>query len=210
MQYVFTDLVSGYHLTDEFFNLNPNRQVPIIILKRQGQPDFVLYESHAILRFLASYFPCVNVHYPASIFSRARVDQWMDWKENHLRRSISSRISHFMQQTPILPTQNILMTRSIPLTLEQAIDAMERCFKLLDSHFESNPDYQYLVGNEMTIADISMICEISQLLVMAYDFAKYPWLTKWIRRMESLEHYNRTHQFLKRFGAKQLTLKSSL
>lgn len=68
------DYGRGYAPTDtpEFRALNPNAKVPVM-----DEDGFILWESHAILRYLAAkYGP---EWYPADLRERAIVDQWMDW-----------------------------------------------------------------------------------------------------------------------------------
>jgi len=63
--------VFGY--TPAYLAMNPNRLVPTLV-----DGDFVLYESNAILRYLAAnYAPAL---WPADIQTRARADMWMDWQ----------------------------------------------------------------------------------------------------------------------------------
>ncbi|HMA51687.1 MAG TPA: glutathione S-transferase N-terminal domain-containing protein, partial [Magnetospirillaceae bacterium] len=54
--------------------LNPNGLVPTI-----DHDGFVLWESHAILRYLASA-DSDRRFYPADIRQAATIDKWMDWQ----------------------------------------------------------------------------------------------------------------------------------
>ncbi|MFT4077051.1 MAG: glutathione S-transferase [Asticcacaulis sp.] len=61
--------------TPSFLTLNPNAQVPVLI-----EDDFVLWESNAICRYLATGSPLL----PENRQSRAFVEQWMDWQATEL------------------------------------------------------------------------------------------------------------------------------
>lgn len=68
------DYGRGFAPTDtpEFRALNPNSKVPVM-----DEDGFILWESHAILRYLAAK---QGPHwYPADLRQRAIVDQWLDW-----------------------------------------------------------------------------------------------------------------------------------
>ena len=58
--------------------LNPNAKVPVLV-----DGNFVLWESRAISRYLASCRPDRQL-YPASAQTRATVDQWSFWQAVHL------------------------------------------------------------------------------------------------------------------------------
>lgn len=60
--------------TPEYRALNPNGKVPTI---QDG--DVVIWESNAIVRYLAAKHAPNTPLYPSSPASRAQSDQWMDW-----------------------------------------------------------------------------------------------------------------------------------
>lgn len=59
--------------TPEYRAMNPNGLVPVI-----DDDGFVLWESNAILRYLATKAPSVGLM-PADPKAAARADQWSDW-----------------------------------------------------------------------------------------------------------------------------------
>lgn len=61
----------------EFLVLNPNAQVPVVI-----DDGFVLWESNAILRYLAGGQG--SPLFPADPRRRALVDQWLSWQASDL------------------------------------------------------------------------------------------------------------------------------
>jgi len=67
------DMGGQFGFSDDYLAMNPNRLIPTI---RDG--DLVLWESNAILRYLAArYAPALWPDNPAE---RARGDRWMDWQ----------------------------------------------------------------------------------------------------------------------------------
>ncbi len=64
--------------TPEFVALNPNAQVPVI---RDG--DFVLWESHAIMRYLMDKHAPHQLA-PAGLHERAYAEQWFAWQATDL------------------------------------------------------------------------------------------------------------------------------
>ena len=66
---------AGFRSTQvpEFIALNPNATVPVIV-----DDGFVLWESNAICRYLASEHQRADL-LPDEPQARALVEQWMDW-----------------------------------------------------------------------------------------------------------------------------------
>ena len=75
--------LSGAQFSPEFKRLNPMKLVPVLVVsdseESQEGEKFVLTESHAILRYLATTQACVKDHwYPEELRARARVDEYLD------------------------------------------------------------------------------------------------------------------------------------
>ena len=67
------DIGGQFGFTDEYLALNPNRLIPTI--EHHG---FVLWESNAILRYMAAQF--AGELWPTDLEKRASADRWMDWQ----------------------------------------------------------------------------------------------------------------------------------
>lgn len=78
------DLGQGAHLQAPFARLNPNRQVPVL-----ERGDLVLWESHAILRYLCNQFDLTD-WYPRPAAARAVVDQWLDFSHCRLLQPVTT------------------------------------------------------------------------------------------------------------------------
>ena len=57
----------------DYLKLNPNGKVPTIV-----DGDLVIWESHTILRYLATKHGKADL-YPADAAARTQVERWMDW-----------------------------------------------------------------------------------------------------------------------------------
>ena len=65
------DLLKGEQKSSEYLKLNPNGKVPTLV-----DDGFVLWESNAILLYLAEKFPQARL-LPTGAQDRARVFQWL-------------------------------------------------------------------------------------------------------------------------------------
>ncbi len=75
-------LAFGVNNTPEYRQLNPNGLVPTL-----EDGSFVLWESHAIVRYLASCYGMGQLM-PSDLQIRATSDRWMDWTQTTLWSSL--------------------------------------------------------------------------------------------------------------------------
>ncbi|KAJ6933594.1 glutathione S-transferase T1-like [Populus alba x Populus x berolinensis] len=147
------ELLKGQQLTPEFKEINPMGKVPAIVVDGK----FKLFESHAILIFLASAFPGVADHwYPADLYRRAEIHSILDWHHSNLRHSSTG----FIQNTLLAPLFGQ------PLNPQAAAEA-EKVLSSSLSKIEAlwlKESGQFLLGsNQPSIADLCLVCEIMQL-----------------------------------------------
>ncbi|XP_027183193.1 glutathione S-transferase T1-like [Coffea eugenioides] len=147
------ELSKGEQLSPEFKEINPMQKVPAMKVDER----FRLFESHAILRFLAGAFPGVADHwYPADLFKRAEIDSVLDWHHANLRHGSAGLVFH----------SKLARLSGRPLDLRAAAD----CEKVLSASLAKiesvwlKEEGQFLLGNSKpSIADLSLVCETMQL-----------------------------------------------
>ncbi|KAL6502305.1 Glutathione S-transferase theta-1 [Orobanche hederae] len=152
---VKTELSKKQHRSPEFAEINPMKQVPAIV-----HGDFKLFESHAILAYLASAFPGVADHwYPVDVRKRAKIHSVLDWHHSNLRRGSVGYAFN----------DSIAVAFGLPLNPKAAAEGE----KLLSASLATigtywlEEDKPFLLGNsEPSIADLSLVCEIMQLEVV--------------------------------------------
>nr|KJB52087.1 hypothetical protein B456_008G246300 [Gossypium raimondii] len=120
----------GQHLTPEFAEINPMKQLPAIADGR-----FKLFESHAILIYLACAFPGVaDQWYPADVFKRSKIHSVLDWHHSNLPAEAE-------------------------IILSSSLSKLESFWLKGNGRF-------LLGGNQPSIADLSLVCELTQLEVL--------------------------------------------
>jgi len=80
-------IIKGENRTEDYLRINPMGQVPAMV-----DHDFVVCESHTILRYLATTKGAPAHWYPADPKQRAKVDQYLDWHHNFLRRGAAGLV----------------------------------------------------------------------------------------------------------------------
>ncbi|KAG4188690.1 hypothetical protein ERO13_A08G181800v2 [Gossypium hirsutum] len=88
------------HLTPEFAEINPMKQLPAIV-----DGKFKLFESHSILIYLACAFPGVADHwYPADLFKRSKIHSVLYWHHSNLRRAPQRNHTNFVTSLNPIPS----------------------------------------------------------------------------------------------------------
>lgn len=76
-----------------------------------------------------------------------------------------------------------------------------RAFKEIESIFLANGNNNYLIGDQVTIADFSCYCEINQLEALNFDFKPYPILTNWMERMKQFNGFEESHKIIHKIAS---------
>ena len=157
--------------TPEYRRRNPNGLVPTI-----DDDGFILWESNAIVRYLAAKHRS-NL-WPADPDLRAQADQWMDW--NHafwgaLRTGFLGLI-----RTPPEQRNEAAIAESLRMTGE--------LLQRVDDHLRSRP---YLAGDEFTVGDIPLGCGIWRWMEMPVERPARPHVLKWFERLGERPAYRK-------------------
>jgi glutathione S-transferase len=130
----------GVVSTPEYLNLNPNALVPTIY-----DDGFVLWESNAIVRYLAAKHGAGSL-WPEDLRVRAEADRWMDWSTTTF--------------WPALRTLFLGLIRTPPdqrdsQALEQSRLKTAEVLRIVDAHLST---HEYLAGAAFTMGDIALGC----------------------------------------------------
>jgi glutathione S-transferase len=134
----------GVNNTPEFRRMNPNGLVPLI---RDG--DLILWESHAIVRYLARKHG-LGTLCPADAQVAADADRWMDW----------------VATTVWPPTRTVFwgLVRTPPekrnlAEIEAAAVKLGETLAILDAHLADRP---WVAGEAFTMGDIPIGCIVQR------------------------------------------------
>lgn len=93
-EFIETRVGKREHMADDYVEkVNPAQIVPAIVEvdKKTGE-EWKLFESHAILRYLARSRKVADHWYPQDLKKRAQIDIYLDWHHSFLRQAIGYQI----------------------------------------------------------------------------------------------------------------------
>ncbi|WP_235961595.1 glutathione S-transferase family protein [Falsiroseomonas selenitidurans] len=151
----------------DYLAKNPNALVPTI-----EEPDgFTLWESNAILRYLARSRAPGHPIYPTELKLAADCDRWMDWQLGTLTAPMTTIFfTHVRIPEP---------DRDYPAA-EKARAAAETLWAMLDAHLTGRP---FITGDHLTLADIALGIYVHRWFVLPIQRAEMPALRAWYDRL---------------------------
>lgn len=164
-RYETIDLMQGEQYSPAFLALNPNGAVPVI-----DDDGFVLWESQAIMRYLADKHEA-STWYPTELKARARVDAWLDW--NHTRLGPETGKIAF--------NTLFLGDKGDKQKIEEGKTMLEKVLPVLESALGAQ---SYIGGNQPTLADLAAVPNFAFLEMCRYDFGHYPAINAWYGAMK--------------------------
>ncbi|XP_059399578.1 glutathione S-transferase theta-1-like [Carassius carassius] len=189
----------GEQKTPEFTKLNPMQKLPVLV-----DNGFVLTESDAILKYLATAYNVPDHWYPKLPEKRARVDEYTAWNHANTRTHISSVFLHEVGFDVLLPRMG---QQTNPEKLEKALADLDGTLDKLENMFLKNQ--AFLCGDDISLADLLAVCELMQPLCGGRDILKdRPKLLSWRRRVQSAlsdsfdEAHSVVYQIREKFTAK--------
>jgi len=146
----------------EYLAMNPNGLVPVI-----EDDGFVLYESNAIVRYLAAkHAPSVAL-WPAEPERRADIDRWMEWQSTGFTPAM---LVAFWQlcRTP--------EDQRDPKAIEASLQKGEKFAAVIDAHLAGR---DHIAGDAFSPADIVVGCATHRWLGLPARKEQRPNLERW-------------------------------
>ncbi len=168
-QWIVVDILKGESKTEEFLLKNPSGQIPLLELD-DGR---LLAESNAILNYLAEGSELL----PADPFLRAKVLQWQFFEQYSHEPYIA--VARFIARYLGLPEDRRAEYESLQAGGHKAL-------KVMQQQLQKSP---FLVGDQLSIADISLYGYTHVADEGGFDLAAYPEINDWIARIQNHPRY---------------------
>lgn len=171
------DFSKGEHKHPDYLALNRNGAVPTLV-----DGEFVLSESRAIMHYLASKRPESGL-LPREEQARADVARWQFWDASHF----SPPLGTLVFEKIIKPMMR--MGEPDQHQVEDAITNFRRFGAVLEARLNGK---QYVVGNNLTIADLTIACSLMYATQTDAPLSEFPSIESWFSRITALEAWKET------------------
>jgi glutathione S-transferase len=158
----------------EFRKLNPNGLVPVL---QDG--DLSIWESHAILRYLAARHGAPHF-WPDDPAARSYADRWMDWSQTALQPAFLGGVFWGYYRTPE-------DQRDWP----QIRNALKRCEALFRRLDEALAGQDFLLGERLSLADIPAATSLYRYFELDIERPALPNVEAWYGRLQRRPAYQR-------------------
>lgn len=165
-EWIPVDIMRGETREDHFLRLNPVGQIPICVTD-EGQ---TLTESNAILYYLGQDSDL----WPADRLAQTRVLEWQFFEQYSHEPAIA--VARFIKIYLGMPENRRHEYETKLKSGYRALDLMERH---LDAH-------DFLVGQNCSIADISLFAYTHVAEEGGFELSSYPALRTWITNIQQL------------------------
>ncbi len=172
------DILGNWEADDEFLALNPNGLTPLLI-----DGNFSLWESNAIMQYLASQTPGQKL-WPDDPRQRAEVAKWQFWQSSHWGPACGTVVYERLAKR--------LMADDTPTDtarLHDALDAIHRFGEVLDGQLSRR---DWLVGDHLTLADVSVSVYLTYHEPARMPIDGFDHLRCWLDRITELDAWIET------------------
>lgn len=177
LELVTVDLYKGDQRKPEYLAINPMGRVPVL-----EDSGFILWESHAIMAYLADKKPG-NTLYPAAAQPRADVNRWLFWAANHWGPAIYA-----------LTVENLLKARfnlgpPDPAQVKRQEDSVRAYGGVLDAHLAKR---QWVCGSAVTLADLAISASLMTAGPAKLPVQSFGHVQSWFARVKGLDAWKQT------------------
>lgn len=145
-------------LSPEYLKINPMAKVPALV-----DDDLKLWESNAILTYLATVFPQTRA-LPGDPKGRADADRWLHWQSCHL-----------------MPAMGTLKQSD-----EKDFGDIQKLLTILEGQLADGRDY---ILGDLSVVDFAIGAYLMTKLARKLDYSEVPHVLAWRDRVEQLDGF---------------------
>lgn len=162
----------GLNDTPQYRAMNPNGLVPVM-----DDGGFILWESNAIVRYLASTYGRGGFR-PTGRHDIARADQWMEWGQTSLYHDIITTCFWGLIRTAAADRD--------PKAIASAAARAGQKLAILDGHLS---DRKFIGGSTLTLADVPAGALMYRYFTLPIERPHLPNVESWYARLSERSAY---------------------
>lgn len=170
---IMAGLEYGVNKDAEYLAMNPNGLVPLL---RDDETDLTLWESNAIVRYLAAQYGQNRLWIDAPA-KRAVGEKWMEWA-NQTLSPVHRVILMGLVRTPEAE-------RDYP-AINAAKQSCESLLAMLDEALATQP---WLSGDDFGVGDIAVAPFVWNLTNVGLEWTSRPHLERWMAKLSERPAY---------------------
>jgi glutathione S-transferase len=163
-QIVPVDLLAGAHKQADYLKKNPFGQVPAL---EDGEDT--IFDSNAILVYLARKYDTSNNWYPSDALAAAQVQIWLSKAANELANSVAAA--------------RLVTVFNAPYDHEALKKKAHNLLQIMDAHLANR---SWFVGEKPTIADVALYSYTAHAPEGGVDLSAYKNIRRWLKAIEAL------------------------
>ena len=170
------NLLNGEHKKPEYKKINPQQTVPTLV-----DNGFILWESRVIATYLVDKYAKNEKQqslYPKCAKQRAAVDRLLQFD----LATLYSNLGAFFYP---------MVWGGVKSPDAEKLEKFKGSVTMLETFLGDN---DYLTGDKVTLADLSVIASLSTLEVIDFDYGPWAKLKAWMDRMRALPYYKEANQ----------------
>jgi glutathione S-transferase len=175
---VLIDLAKGAQRSASFLRKNPNGKVPVL-----EDDGFVLWESHAIMQYLADTTPGGEAIYPTEPRARADVNRWLFWSAYHFQPAVS-----------VLNWERVVKGMigagaPDPAEEKRGEALVSSLGRILDAHLDGK---EWIAQGKPTLADFAVATPLEYMQSARLPLGDFRRLLGWLSRVRETDAWKAT------------------
>ncbi|XP_072396616.1 glutathione S-transferase 1-1-like [Diabrotica undecimpunctata] len=161
LEFIPINLVGGEHLSTKYLKINPQHTVPTL-----DDDGVIIWDSHAIMIYLAEKYGKDTSIYPTDVAKRAKIHRLLFFECGELfsmHRYLCGELFSKKKISEDIATEEV------------------KALQFLEAFLTNS---KYVAGDELTIADFSIWATLSNSLnLVPIEETKFPRITEWMEFM---------------------------
>lgn len=179
---VHIDISTNVQKEDWFLKISPNGRIPAIVdtdgPKKNNGEEFTLFESGAILQYLADKYDTQHcITYPKYSEEYFRMLEWLYFQHGGIG-PMQGQCNHFQ----------LYAKEKVPYGIKRYTDETRRLYTVLNTQLESKHGEGFIVGDHISLADIATIGWVGGSYHLGLDLSKeFPAIKAWADKVTSID-----------------------